>query len=190
MVYSSLKVCPICGENVANSDHHVNPRSNGGTNASRNRVRLCKRCHDIVEEICDRTGLEYSSGLVVLIQLEYNFAPQTRPAEPFKPEGERIRRKIVRFKSPHPKPNQPEDNLPLGTCARCGDKYQPTRHSQALCQTCRTKKTTGREVAALARERTEEPRRRKELFSGLREGLLDTRSLPELLVETGKRGKG
>lgn len=188
MINASLKVCPICGENVANSDHHVNPRSNGGTNASRNRVRLCKRCHDIVEEIYERTGLEYSSGLVVLIQLEYNFAPQTKPAEPFKPEGERIRRKVIRFRSPRLKPDQSRDNLPPRMCARCGGKYQPTRYSQALCQTCRTKKTTGREVAALARERIEELTRRKELFSRLREGLLDTMSLPELLVETGKKG--
>jgi 5-methylcytosine-specific restriction endonuclease McrA len=38
--------CPLCGKSPADSFHHVIPRINGGTRT----IRLCRDCHDKVEE--------------------------------------------------------------------------------------------------------------------------------------------
>lgn len=62
-----LHVCPICG-GEAPSDHHIIPRAEGGTDDPMNKVWLCLSCHDIVEEIYDRTGRTFSPELVKEIQ--------------------------------------------------------------------------------------------------------------------------
>jgi len=64
-------VCPICLVNKANSDHHIMPKSAGGSDSPRNKVRLCKSCHDIVESLYDEFGLLYSPDLVTKIRLNY-----------------------------------------------------------------------------------------------------------------------
>ena len=70
-------MCPICGE-AAVSPHHITPVAAGGTDSSRNKVMLCKRCHDIMELIYDETGLEYCPALVRAVQREYELHPRLR----------------------------------------------------------------------------------------------------------------
>ena len=67
--------CPICRNAIADSPHHITPRSEGGKDLKLNIVYLCKSCHDIVEEIYSDEGIIYSPNLVKRIQLAYNFNP-------------------------------------------------------------------------------------------------------------------
>lgn len=66
--------CPICSSLGANSPHHIRPSSDGGSDNHRNKVLLCKGCHDVVEEIYCRTGAELSPDMIALIRLEYRFS--------------------------------------------------------------------------------------------------------------------
>lgn len=66
-------ICPICSIRRATSTHHIKPTNDGGSDNHKNKVTLCKLCHDIVEEVYSNTGLELSSQVVKLIKLEYNF---------------------------------------------------------------------------------------------------------------------
>lgn len=45
-----MKRCPLC-DKEATSEHHIKPRSEGGGDEPRNKVLLCKSCHDRVEGI-------------------------------------------------------------------------------------------------------------------------------------------
>jgi hypothetical protein len=65
--------CPVCLTNRATGPHHIKPLQDGGGNGHKNKVFLCKRCHDIVEDITNRTGAEFSSDMVALIRLDYGF---------------------------------------------------------------------------------------------------------------------
>lgn len=65
--------CPICSGPGATSPHHIQPTSDGGNNTRRNKILLCKRCHDIVEDIYNTTGTKLSPDLIILIRLEYKF---------------------------------------------------------------------------------------------------------------------
>lgn len=65
--------CPICSSMGASSPHHIRPSSDGGSDNHRNKVLLCKGCHDIVEDIYRRTGVELSPDMIALIRLEYGF---------------------------------------------------------------------------------------------------------------------
>lgn len=147
MIYANHKVCPICRENTADSKHHIKPVSQGGIDSVRNEVWLCKRCHDIVEEIYDRTGLEYSPALVMLIRLDYGFDLESDPINPapHSDVGQRPAVKRLRFRSP----KKPRTELAVVACARCGQKFQQTRSTQALCKPCRKFKTTAREANAV-----------------------------------------
>lgn len=61
--------CPICG-GEASSRHHVKPRSQGGTDSERNIVYLCKKCHDVVEEIQEERGIEFCPDLITELRLK------------------------------------------------------------------------------------------------------------------------
>lgn len=63
--------CPVCRVRKVVSDHHIKPRADGGSNGSRNKVPLCDVCHDIVEDIYDRTGIEYSTALAKMIRFGF-----------------------------------------------------------------------------------------------------------------------
>ena len=71
--------CPICNTRKATSLHHVTPRDNGGSNNHRNKIMLCKPCHDIAEEVYQNTGAVLSPQVIELIRLEYGFP--TRDAD-------------------------------------------------------------------------------------------------------------
>lgn len=60
-------LCPVCRKSKAISLHHIKPLLKGGQDIARNRVRLCPKCHDIVEDYTDR-GKPYSSILIQLIR--------------------------------------------------------------------------------------------------------------------------
>jgi 5-methylcytosine-specific restriction endonuclease McrA len=64
-------ICPVCLSKKANSEHHIVPRSAGGSDNPRNKVLLCDSCHDIVELLYDEFGLTYSPDLVTKIRLNY-----------------------------------------------------------------------------------------------------------------------
>lgn len=44
-----ITVCPMCTTSIANSEHHIMPRQFGGSDGSYNKIKLCVKCHDIVE---------------------------------------------------------------------------------------------------------------------------------------------
>lgn len=41
--------CFCCGSGTRLANHHINPREDGGSDSSRNKVTLCSSCHDAVE---------------------------------------------------------------------------------------------------------------------------------------------
>lgn len=59
--------CKICGEN-AYGYHHIVPKSAGGSEGMANKVLLCERCHDIVEEMADN-GEDLTPRAMTLIKL-------------------------------------------------------------------------------------------------------------------------
>ncbi len=69
MTVATQGLCPICRVFPAVSPHHIKPRADGGTDDDKNIVSLCVACHDIVEDIYDRTGQEYSPSLAGTIRL-------------------------------------------------------------------------------------------------------------------------
>jgi len=58
-----MKLCPLCDQ-PAVSDHHIVPRSEGGTDEPRNLVKLCQKCHDEVE------GIPFTPDLIEKIRRE------------------------------------------------------------------------------------------------------------------------
>ena len=52
-----MRKCPLC-DKEADSQHHIKPRSEGGSNEPRNLVWLCKACHNNVE------GREFTPSLI------------------------------------------------------------------------------------------------------------------------------
>lgn len=68
MVVKLVRKCPICGDN-ANGQHHITPRSDGGGEEWCNKVWLCNRCHNIVEEIYQEEGLRYSPALIRRVRI-------------------------------------------------------------------------------------------------------------------------
>lgn len=75
LIKRAYKTCPICDE-YANSPHHIKPVEVGGSDEPRNKVLLCKRCHDIVEMIYNETGIEYCPTLVHYLHREFDFRPR------------------------------------------------------------------------------------------------------------------
>lgn len=71
MVIKLVTKCPICND-IANGEHHILPRSEGGSNEQRNKVWLCSRCHNIVEQIYQEESLSYSPILVKRICMILN----------------------------------------------------------------------------------------------------------------------
>lgn len=53
-----MKRCPLCDSTEYLTRHHIKPRSEGGTDESRNTVWLCNPCHNRVE------GLVFSPDLI------------------------------------------------------------------------------------------------------------------------------
>ena len=41
--------CFCCGSGLRLSNHHIEPRAEGGSDGSRNKVTRCSKCHDVVE---------------------------------------------------------------------------------------------------------------------------------------------
>jgi len=70
MTTIAQEMCPVCKVRPALSPHHIKPRAEGGSDDDRNIVYLCTTCHDIVEEIYDRTGRKYSPDLADWIRLQ------------------------------------------------------------------------------------------------------------------------
>jgi len=44
-----MKLCPSCRVNKAESHHHLVPREFGGGDNSENIIKLCEKCHNIIE---------------------------------------------------------------------------------------------------------------------------------------------
>ena len=128
---SSNGYCPVCKENLAISPHHVKPRAEGGTDSPRNIVKLCKRCHDIIEEIYSQTGIRYSSKLIKLVRLRFEFTnrPQTRVQQVVEVVRRTPAYRFVQHRSPKPVPT------PV-TCPRCGKRHLPKKYSTVLCMEC------------------------------------------------------
>ena len=63
-------LCPCCKRRKADSEHHIIPRSVGGEDTSRNRIKLCRRCHDYIElktDACMKGGLSYGIDLLKMM---------------------------------------------------------------------------------------------------------------------------
>lgn len=127
-------VCPICYSDTSSS-HHIKPRSEGGKDDPRNKVGLCRRCHDIVEMIYGETGMEYSPSLVYHIQREFDLGEpiQKFPRRPKLRHSSPRHKSTYRFRGPVVKR---EDFPKIGTCVLCGREFERTRSNQATCQRC------------------------------------------------------
>lgn len=128
-----VEACPICGEPVV-SEHHIKPRSAGGSDEPRNKVWLCHSCHDIVEMIYTETGLEYSPALISHIRRAFNLGRSVRgfyTRQKHRPPERK--RAVPYFREPRVKK---EDFPKIGTCAFCGNRFERTKSSQAVCQVC------------------------------------------------------
>lgn len=51
--HKHTRKCPMCKINKADSEHHIIPRSYGGDDFEYNKIKLCRKCHDITELITD-----------------------------------------------------------------------------------------------------------------------------------------
>jgi len=49
LIKKHKRICSRCKINSCNSTHHIFPREFGGGNNKENKIRLCRKCHDIVE---------------------------------------------------------------------------------------------------------------------------------------------
>lgn len=63
-------LCAIC-RYEATGEHHITPVSDGGKTVQINLVWLCKRCHDIVEEL-QQSGMTFSPHMIQYIRLNYD----------------------------------------------------------------------------------------------------------------------
>ncbi len=115
-------ICPICGCE-AGTTHHIKPRASGGSDSPKNKVRLCRRCHDIVEKIYDETGLMYSPWLATYIRLMYDLVPTYRAGRGKTPEEKHNLDK--RYTS---------DRIELCHC--CGHKFVRPKPDDKLCPKC------------------------------------------------------
>lgn len=72
------RLCPICGM-VADSPHHVKPRSLGGNDDAKNIVYLCRKCHDHIEELQEKRSVELSPELINEMRRELSIKLGTDP---------------------------------------------------------------------------------------------------------------
>ena len=66
----NMSLCPCCRIRKADSEHHIIPRSSGGEDTIRNKIKLCRKCHDYVELKTDafmKSGLSYNIDLLKIM---------------------------------------------------------------------------------------------------------------------------
>lgn len=145
-VHYNKHLCPVCRVRPAISPHHIKPVAEGGTDDKKNIVDLCKRCHDIAEEIYDRTGMKYSPSLVRLIRLKFKFTAGPRAevahVSNTRQPGPKFKFRQLRGREPSPTPV---------VCPNCGVRHLPKKFSVALCMECsgenaRNDKKAGKET--------------------------------------------
>ena len=127
--------CPICNTKRATGTHYIKPRDDDGSDNHRSKVTLCRPCHDIVEEVCDRTGKELSPQLIDLIKLEYNFPDGDTDWDVarsvFATTSYRLRRKRKFAREKHAKTEVP-DGVAL-KCPHCGKWHYPEKNGRVIC---------------------------------------------------------
>lgn len=121
--------CPLCG-GYANSPHHIKPLADRGMDEDRNKVLLCKRCHDIVEAIYQDSGLEYCPALVRTLQREFGWRLNVSD----------YRYKTITIKKgeekKHIKPLSYDPNA-YTVCNNCGIRfYRGKKTGQLFCNEC------------------------------------------------------
>ena len=130
--------CPICTIRRATSTHHVKPRDSGGSNKRRNKIMLCRPCHDIAEEVYNNTGAELSPQTIRLIKLEYGFPvgdiEKDIDGSMLTTSLYNIRRKYRRKLAKEEK----NKDIPVGTvvtCPICGKLHNLERNGIIRCPT-------------------------------------------------------
>lgn len=121
----------MCKENPAVSPHHITPRAEGGGDDRKNIVDLCRRCHNIVEEIYSETGMKYSPDLIRLIRLKFKFIA-TQQVSVEQVDGVEERRQVFKFRQTQNQKLPPT----VVTCPMCGTEHLPKKFSVALCMVC------------------------------------------------------
>jgi hypothetical protein len=119
---SRVSYCPICGD-LANSTHHIKPRAEGGSSRSINRVKLCKRCHNIVEELTDK-GLVYSPALISYIRIDYDISITKR-------ERTVQLKRYIKTRKPKQSPTTYRQE-----CSLCKKEYYKSRIQRFCSSTC------------------------------------------------------
>ena len=51
------RTCRKCGKNPSKQVHHIIPLKQGGENKKENLITLCKRCHNIADNLFFKYGL-------------------------------------------------------------------------------------------------------------------------------------
>ena len=73
--------CPICKIRQADSPHHIIPKAEGGNDGRRNKIPVCRICHDELEALADR-GIPCTPAIIKLMQLgEYPLEPKINTIE-------------------------------------------------------------------------------------------------------------
>ena len=130
MVSTLLKItigkCPICSKD-ADSSHHIKPLADGGDDCQRNKVLLCRSCHNLIEQIYGETGMMFCPALVQIIQIKYDF--------PLTHQFKRVcHRKILKGSQPKSKTHQYSDAFTV--CNRCGIGFYRDDTRQIYCDLC------------------------------------------------------
>lgn len=155
-------LCPICRERPANSPHHIKPVSAGGTDDPRNKVSLCKECHDLVEFLYDETGLEYSPYVIGFVRRRHKLCKSFQPPR-LVVSAPPLRRRRFSFRESR----EPEPPPTLTTCPGCGYKHVPKRFSRPLCPVC-----SGEKDRIKSRERAAERAIQRKDFENMRSKLV------------------
>jgi len=124
--------CPICDTRRATGTHHIKL---GDSDNHKNKIMLCRPCHDKVEEIYSNSGAELSPQVIRLIRLEYGF-----PAEDIDKDIDRsilatslhkLRRKYRFTKERNVKVPVP-DGVAI-RCPYCGKQHYPGKNGLVIC---------------------------------------------------------
>jgi len=140
--------CPICTIRRATSIHHIKPRDSGGSNNHKNKVMLCKPCHDIVEEVYNNTGAELSPRVIELIRVKYSFPVRDIDKDISRSilttSLYRMRRKYKFAKEKNTRTAVP-DSVAM-RCPYCGKWHYPNRNGFIICPMLRGVITQARET--------------------------------------------
>lgn len=139
--------CPICSTNRAVSPHHIRPREDRGSDGRKNKILLCKSCHNIVEDLFSRTGKMLSPQMIESIRLEYSFPDSPSVSLSVSRSSlyytvhktTRNRKRRIRFAEEKSKITSGGIAL---RCPYCGKWHYPEKSGRVICPVIKSRQPT------------------------------------------------